>query len=257
VAAHLEPEVLIVDEVLSVGDAGFQQKCLGKMNEVARAGRTVLFVSHNMAAVSRLCTRAVWLDNGSIAKTGGPDEVLAAYLGSSGTSAISGERLWPDGFANPGVATFSLTGVRIANGDGPSTGHIDVRKPFTVDIQFRVLDRLRSCRVGILLRTADGTIVLDAYDTDDERYAGPREPGNYMSRCTLPGKLLSPGRYVISVNAGEPGSRNLAFAEAALNIEIVDTGAVGSHMRGGRSGIIRPEVQWEQDMRILNGATNG
>lgn len=251
VAAHLEPEIMLVDEVLAVGDAEFQHKCLGKMGSVAQSGRTILFVSHNMAAINRLCSRALWIDSGRIIADGSPSEIVSKYLASGST--LSGERIWENGFSNPGIAQFALDSIRVTNGAGESTGQLDAHKPFHVELRYRVLDRLPSCRVGVIVRTADGTTVFDAYDSDDMRYATSRQPGTYTSRCTIPGKLLSPARYFISVNAGVPRVANLAFVEAALAVDVVDTGAVGSHMVVARTGIIRPELEWHQEHSGLRG----
>lgn len=245
VAAHLDPEILVVDEVLAVGDAAFQRKCLGRMDDVAREGRTVLFVSHNMASIGRLCERVIWLDEGRIRVSGTPETVIPEYLASG--SALSGVRRWDEGLSSHGVEDLKIDAVTVTSEAGKPTAQLDVREPFDITIEYRVLNRLPTSRVGILVRTADGITVFDAYDSDEPRYARPREPGSYRSRCTIPGRLLNPGRYFISVNAGVPGSRNLAFGESVLTIDVVDTGAVGSHMSGGRAGVVRPELEWKQE----------
>jgi lipopolysaccharide transport system ATP-binding protein len=243
VAAHLEPEILLVDEVLSVGDARFQRKCLGKMGEVARGGRTILFVSHNMAAVGRLCSRAIWLDEGRVRLTGAPRDVIAAYLASDST--LAGEQHFEGGLSRSGVEDFKLDAVRVRSASGEPAGELEADKPFSVEIEYRVLERLPQSRVGFLIQTGDGIIVFDAYDSDDPRYLESREPGSYVARCTVPGHLLAPGRYFLSFNAGIPRIRNLAFAEAVLAIDVVDTGAVGAHFKAGRTGLIRPRLAWE------------
>lgn len=249
VAAHLETDILLVDEVLSVGDAAFQQKCLGKMGSIARTGRTIVFVSHNMAAVNRLCGRAIWLDDGGVRTDGHSGDVIAAYLSSGSTS--TGEVQWRDGFANAGVSEFRLESLRVTGADARPSGQLDARAPFTFTILYRVLRPLPVCRVGIILQSADGITLFDTYDSDHEAYAVPRGPGLYTSHCTVPGMLLSPGRYFVSVNAGIPNVRNLAFADAVLAIDIVDTGAVGSHQSTGRSGLLRPRLEWDQVVQPL------
>jgi len=243
VAAHMEPEILLVDEVLAVGDAAFQKKCLGKMGDVAREGRTVLFVSHNMGAVNRLCASGFWIDAGRLRTRGKTEEVVAKYL-SKGAS-LEGQLFWEGGTANLGVEDLKIRSVHIRNERGQITSRFDVRKPFWVEICYTLIRPLPFCRVGLLVTTVQGITVFEAYDADDEQYSGPREPGHYVSKGMIPGDLLNSNRYILSVNAGIPGIRNLAFLEGVLAFDIEDAGAVGSHMHDRRDGIIRPRLCWE------------
>jgi lipopolysaccharide transport system ATP-binding protein len=247
VAAHLEPEILLVDEVLSVGDARFQRKCLGKMGEVADGGRTILFVSHNMAAVGRLCTRVIWLDEGTVRMSGSPRDVIAAYLASD--TSVEGERVFDEGFSQRGVNEFKLDAIRTRSTAGVVSSQLAVDEPFTVELEYRATERLRQARVGFLVLTADGTIVFDAYGSDDPRYTDPLEPGDYLSRCTIPPNLLSPGRYFLTFNADIPGQRILATFQNVAAIDIVDTGAVGAETAKHRLGFIRPSLEWESVSR--------
>ena len=243
VAAHLEPEILLVDEVLAVGDAGFQKKCLGKMGDVASEGRTVLFVTHNMGAVNRLCECTFWLDKGQLIMKGPTGEVVSKYLTSE--SGMEGEHYWPEGIANPGVEELRVVSVCVLNDGGVVTGNLSATKSFYIEICYRITSPLPFCRIGFLLSTVEGFPIFEAYDADDERYAIRRIPGDYMARCEVPAQLLNPGRYVVSVNAGMPNIKNLAFLEGALVFNIEDTGAVGSHMHSKRQGVIRPKLKWE------------
>lgn len=244
VAAHLEPEILLVDEVLAVGDAAFQRKCLGRMDEVAREGRTVLFISHNMGSISRLCERVIWLEEGRIRREGDPREIVAAYLASD--SELAGEKVWEGGYSERDVDEFQLDRIRLLDGAGNPVAQVHGSDPFHIAIDYRVFEPLPAARVGVLVRTPDGVTVFDAYDVDNEAIDQKRTPGVYTARCTVPGRLLSPGRYLISVNAGVPGSKNLAFVESPVGIEITESGAVGVHAPGGRDGVLRPDLQWEQ-----------
>src|ERR1044071_5688510 len=136
VAAHLEPEILLVDEVLAVGDAAFQRKCLGKMEDVGQQGRTVLFVSHNMPAVTRLCPRTVLLDRGRVLADGPSYEVVSAYLNSGlGTTAA---REWPEPSEAPGNEIARLCAVRVKTEDGEVCDAADIRRPVGVEIEFEV-----------------------------------------------------------------------------------------------------------------------
>ena len=137
VAAHLQPEILIVDEVLAVGDASFQRKCLNKMEDVGREGRTVLFVSHNMPAVTRLCPRTILLDKGRVLKDGPSHEVVSAYLSSGlGTTAA---REWPEPAERPGNEIVRLASVRVVQ-NGETTAAVDIRRPVAIQVEFEVLE---------------------------------------------------------------------------------------------------------------------
>lgn len=252
VAAHLEPEILLVDEVLAVGDVAFQKKCLGRMGDVAKEGRTVLFVSHNMGAVSRLCQRALWIDDGQLFLQGLSSEVVSNYLTRQTSS--EGRHSWEGGAANIGVTELRVFSICASNEAGEVTSTFDVRRAFSVTISYRVNRSLPYCRVGFLLSTVDGTSVFEAYDADDERYAGAREPGDYVAQCEIPGNLLNPGRYLVSINAGVPNVKNLAFIEGILPLNIEDTGAIGSYMHSKRNGIIRLKLRWKSER--VHDATN-
>ena len=184
VAAHLEPEILIVDEVLAVGDVAFQRKCLGKMGDVASEGRTILFVSHNMSVVSRLCDKGMWLDNGKVAAQGPMEDVVRQYLGSD----AGGEARYqaPDLESAPGNDVARLRGVRVLDHLGRNVSSVDARSPIFVEIEHSVLQR-KPLRVGFRLVSAEGTILFTSHDTDDESaYGRDRKPGTYVSRCEIP-----------------------------------------------------------------------
>ncbi len=245
IAAHLEPEILIVDEVLAVGDAAFQKKCLGKMGDVAKEGRTVLFVSHNMAAVTRLCQRTVWMDAGRVKLSGSPSQVASDYIISG--SILAGSQVWDGGIANPGVHEFRVHEIRIHNSDGEETVHLESHKEFSIDIVYEVIQQMLFCRVGFLLSTSEGIVVFETYDADVDTCTGSRLPGKYVSRCVIPGDLLSPGQYVLSINAGMPNVKNLVFLENILTIDIRRTSLVGSSMSIPRHGIVCYPFHWYQE----------
>jgi lipopolysaccharide transport system ATP-binding protein len=248
VAAHLESEILLVDEVLAVGDAAFQKKCLGKMSDVATAGRTVILVSHNMAAINRLCQSVLWLDKGQVVMVGPTSEVVAKYLSSN--SSERGLIEFPAGTANPDVDEFKLFAVRIHGPGGEVSSNLDARYPFSISFDYRIEKPLDSCRVGFVLATADGTLVFDSYDSDvaDARtpgLQGRRAPGDYHVRCEIPGELLLHGHYMISVNAGVPRIKNLLYLENLLTLTIEETRMV-SETQAAPVGVIRPKLKWER-----------
>jgi lipopolysaccharide transport system ATP-binding protein len=243
VAAYLESEVLLVDEVLAVGDTTFQRKCIEKIDKTAEGGRTVLFVSHNMGSINRLCRRAVWLDEGKVHLSGQTEEVVSKYLTQD--SVIEGEHIWTDGISNFGERALKIYSVSIRNAAGQVTTQLDIRKPIQIEICYWVNERLPSCRIGFIISTIHGQSVFETYDSDDERYGGYRQPAYYRAKCTIPGDYFNAERYILSINAGIPNIRNLAYLEGVLCFDIEDTGAVGSLISPKRSGVTRPKLNWE------------
>src|SRR5256714_13597536 len=147
VAAHLNPEILVIDEVLAVGDSAFQKKCLGKMKDVATAGRTVLFVSHNMAAVQRLCTRALLLEDGKVIQNGPVPQVVLKYLDSG--IKQQGERVWTKAARAPGNDVVRLRAVRARDSEGAVRSDFSVTEPFSIEVEFHVLAAGHLLDVGI------------------------------------------------------------------------------------------------------------
>lgn len=243
VAAHLEPEILLVDEVLAVGDVVFQKKCREKMGSVAKAGRTVLFVSHNIGAINQLCARVLWIDRGGLRMDAANDLVIPKYLTSD--ISLGGQRVWKEGMAKLSVTEFKLRAVRIRSYDSKVTDTLDAREPFWVEIEYEIVKSLPSCRVGFLVSTVEGTTVFTAFDADRQDYTGGRQNGLFISRCKVPGYLLSPGHFFLSTIAGMRGIKNFVYVENVLSFDIEDTGAVGYDTGGIRKGVIRPDLEWE------------
>src|SRR2546426_4851965 len=209
VAAHLDPEILIVDEVLSVGDAAFQKKCLGKMGDVAKKGRTVLFVSHNLGAVIRLCDRCIWLNEGRVVRDGVPSEIINAYL-KEGTSNQA-ERRWSFSEA-PGDDSLRLIAVRICQPAGIPNAAIDITKPFDIEIETEVLKPTPEAGAGLRVLTADGYIALHTMEImNGERLVTRR--GRRVSVCHLPAYTLNAGTYVLSVGVAVANIRVIFYAE--------------------------------------------
>jgi len=244
VAAHLEPEILIVDEVLAVGDAVFQRKCLGKMESVARSeGRTVLFVSHNMGAVQTLCTRAVLLAEGRLVATGTAREMTARYL-ERGSEAF-GQRLWPAGAPAPGDGqVLRVHALRVLDPAGTPTGLVPIESSFQVELDYEILSPVTRLWVGFVLHSLNGEPVLCS---GDQNFAlqptRARAPGRYRSRCTVPANLLNEDRYTFTLLSQIPGVRETARSENVLQLEVVQRDAI---VGGGRQpGFLRPILDWE------------
>jgi lipopolysaccharide transport system ATP-binding protein len=243
VAAHLEPEILIVDEVLAVGDAEFQKKCLGKMDEVARHGRTVLFVSHQMAAITRLCQRAVLIEAGRIKSDGASDTVTSQYLISSG--AKIGDRQWDIATA-PGNEVAKLLALRVKQ-DGLSVDNVDIRLPVVLEMDFVNLKAQANLLCALSLFNDQGTHLFCATDFDNHKSI--YELGSYTARFTIPGNLLSEGvvRICAEVSTRAPIYQIHFLEYDAAAFHVIDNGEPGSVRAGwGRPipGVVRPKVDW-------------
>jgi hypothetical protein len=189
VAAHLEPEILLVDEVLAVGDAEFQRRCLGRMEDISLTGRTVLFVSHNMQTLTALCNRAIWLDQGKILLDGKSSEVVAQYLQAGfGTGS---QREWPDVETAPGNQYVRMRFVRVVQ-DGEVTDAVDVRRPVGIEIGFRVMQPGPALFPKVKLWDSQSNVAFNAMDTHP-RWDDSSQPGDYVTTAWIPGNLLNEG----------------------------------------------------------------
>lgn len=246
VAAHLEPEILVVDEVLAVGDAEFQRKCLGKMSDVAHEGRTVLFVSHNMSAILHLTEEAMVLERGSLVYRAAAPEAVDYYM-SSGLAKI-GERIWMSDEIPESAAPFRPLAMRVKNRQGQVVDTIRSTEPATVEVEYALDDTIVGLRVGLYLTTARGEYVLASFDTDDmvqfERYRA-RPAGRYISRCALPPDFLNEGRYILGINASSFRIRRYFQEEQALTFNVDGTDAPGSQWPEARLGPVRPRLVWQ------------
>lgn len=245
VAAHLEPEILVVDEVLAVGDAEFQRKCLGKMSDVAQAGRTVLFVSHNMSAILRLTQEALVLEKGRLALRAPTPEAVDYYL-SQGFSR-QGERTWDADEVPATAAPFRPVALRILNTRGQIVDSVRSVEPFTIAVEYHLDAPVTGLRVGLYLMTTRGENVFTTFDTDDpqefERRT-TRPAGRYVSRCTVPADFLNEGRFVVGLNASSFRIRRYFQDEQALAFTVDAAGAPGTHWPEVRLGAIRPRLEW-------------
>lgn len=244
VAAHLEPEILLVDEVLAVGDASFQKKCLGKMEDVAKEGRTILFVSHNMGSINKLCGRTIWIKNGQIEMDGATEQVMSLYL--TDETSQDGQATWEEGISNKGVNEFNLTACRIKNGQNKVTTSLDARKDFSIELEYEILESLPFCRVGFKVLTTDGITVFASYDTDNVELTELRKPGRYISTCIIPAYLLNTGRYLVSVAAGNARTKTFVHLPNILSFDIFETGSTGSEIVSKREGVVRPKLAWQK-----------
>jgi lipopolysaccharide transport system ATP-binding protein len=251
VAAHLEPEILLVDEVLAVGDAEFQARCLGRMEDFGANGRTVLFVSHNMQAVAQLCDRVILMEQGRVALDGPSAEVVAHYLQTSAGAGSS--RTWDDLESAPGDELVRLLSVRIVDSDGATVDYVDVRDPVGVQLVFRVLQDGPAVVPKIKL-SADGRIAFNAMDVDP-RWHEPSPPGDYVTTAWIPGNLLNEG--LMSIDAAvcsirAPKLHHHVSVHEAVSFHVQDP-AEGDSARGtfvGQwRGVVRPLLDWTSEQR--------
>jgi len=245
VAAHLEPEILIVDEVLAVGDADFQRKCLGKMGDVANQGRTILFVSHNMAAITQLCGRALWLKGGEIKLSGSPSDVVTSYLTAGSTAAGA----WTNpALASSGATDFRFISASILSNDNEPAAVVDFDKGFRAEIGYELYRAIKGLHVIYQVLNSRGEFIWSTFDTDRNGYSDQslREPGRYVSSCQVPGFLLRPGRYTLSIGAGT-AERRLAAYE---NVMSFDVSSVGFHFNENRQGVITPLLEWKVERAL-------
>ena len=246
VAAHLEPEILVVDEVLAVGDAAFQRKCIGRMSDVAQGGRTVLFVSHNMSAILNLTEEAIVLEKGQVAFRGPTPEAVDLYL--SAAMERSGERVWEADEVPSSAAPFRPLRLRVLDPRGRVTDTVRSVDPVTIEVEYALDAPIQGLRVGIYLLSMRGEYVFTSFDTDEQEAFhrwDTRPAGRYVSRCTIPGDLLNEGRYLVSVNASAYHVKRYFQEDNAVAFTVDVTGAPGSHWAEPRPGLIRPRLKWE------------
>lgn len=246
VAAHLEPEIMLVDEVLAVGDARFQKKCMNKMQDVGQEGRTVLFVSHSMPAITRLCERVILLDEGNMLKDGKPHEVVSMYMNSGlGTAA---ERRWETPESAPGASVARLRAVSVKDEDGGVTDVVDIRRPVGIEMEYEVLTDGYALLPHFLFYNEEGIHVFISLDLDPEWRRRPRPAGLYKSTAWIPGNLLSEGTLFVSPALVTLEPSILQFYERdAVAFQVVDSqdgDSARGDWTGKMSGTIRPLLKW-------------
>jgi lipopolysaccharide transport system ATP-binding protein len=256
VAAHLEPEILIVDEVLAVGDVGFQRKCLNKMEDVRQHGRTILFVSHNMQAITRLCTRAVLISDGGIQHDGPAAETAGKYLMAS--VKTSGECVWSEALSAPGDGVARLRKVRVRDESGCTVDAIDIRRTFGIEMVFEVLEDGHELVPSLALLNESGMCVFMTSDHDPDSRGKSRARGTVTTVAWIPGNLLSEGLLLVSVGLRTARAvKNHFYQRDAVAFHVVDSFAPDSargDWDGPIPGVVRPLLKWTSESTAA-GAT--
>ncbi len=248
VAAHLDPEILIVDEVLAVGDGAFQRKCLGKMKDVTSCGRTVLFVSHNMGAIQRLCTSALLLEKGCIAKHGDTQSVVDTYIDAivptGGFDSI--EQQVND---LPGDPLFELIDVRIEQCKKQSL-YISNGNPTDLIVKFRILEQVKGLRIWFDVYDPSDTLIFRSFHDDLDSIPSVMNPGDYLVTGTIPSNVFGPVGYRIQLHAGLVGGRH-CMPPVSMALQVTNDSSIGQvYPHTKFAGRVMSPTQWRPVQNI-------
>lgn len=242
VAAHLEPEILIIDEVLAVGDVEFQAKCLGKMNSIANEGRTVLFVSHNMGAVMDLCSRVVWLEGGRIKLDGSSRDVITEYLSVGEHAKENWTRDEVQSIPHNGA---HMTNARIHAEGSTNSTILQYSQRISIEIGYRIISSVRAFKCYVLIRDSFSNILWASQDSHGhDRIEEVRDSGDYKSTCLFPGGWLRPGQYFLTIGIYGKGEKIIAeeYVDAmSFRISEVEYPFNSDPKRG----LLSPDLPWE------------
>jgi lipopolysaccharide transport system ATP-binding protein len=243
VAAHLEPDILIVDEVLAVGDAVFQKKCLAKMGDVAKQGRTVLFVSHNMAAVTSLCGRCLVLDAGKVVADDSSEKAVAVYLRPSRQlEEKPTEKFWALPETAPGNENIRVRRVVVRPPNGESSSTLDMCTPFLIEIDYWQLKPTKKTYFDLVLYADDGTCILNSVSAATEGRI--QSPGSYHAEVELPAPLLNSGGYRVRLQFLDEDLRSLYEQPDLAFFTIHDPHARDIPWFHKFWGVIHPDLKW-------------
>ncbi|MDN3688858.1 ABC transporter ATP-binding protein [Cyclobacterium jeungdonense] len=253
VAAHLEPEILIVDEVLAVGDAEFQKKCIGKMGQIAHDGRTILFVSHNMAAVNSLCKRGLLLNKGELLLNDSMEKVVNFYLNESDKGLVA-QTNFEDVNQAPGNKNARILTIRIVNKNGVACSIVSISDVFYLEIIFENYVNGNLLTSNIQLYTQSGVGVLSTANwksaiSNVDQFSGiPLKKGKYRSKVKIPANFLNEGIYFANAILLQNSSNIVAFAKEAVVFNVIDSGEMRKEYLGDWLGVIRPKLVWTTNL---------
>jgi lipopolysaccharide transport system ATP-binding protein len=246
VMANLEPEIMIIDEVLAVGDAEFQRKCLNKMASVGSHGRTVLFVSHNMAAVTRLCDRGLLLRHGQIVLDGTAADIVHEHVSAGNEDTSSRE--WPDINQAPGDDSVRLRSVRLVGESGGQIFAANHSQPVGIQMTYDVLEEGQVLSPYFTVVSDAGVDLFSTADSNDAANKQPRKPGRYISTAWIPANLLADGCHYVRAIMRSVKKQYRPFTERdVISFTVIDDSEVvvaGSWWEGRASGVIKPKLEW-------------
>lgn len=253
VAAHLEPEILLIDEVLAVGDVRFQRKCVNRMQEIGISGRTVIYVSHNLPSITRLCQRAILLESGRVIADGPSPEVVSTYLNTG--LGMTGRRKWTDPKKAPGDSVVRLASVTACTHDGVAAESFDIRCRIGIRIEYEVLTEGHVLVPNLHFLNEEGTCLFVATDSDPEWKRRARPAGHFLSTAWIPGNLLAEGTILVGVAVSTLNPLIVHFFErdaiAFHIIDSIDGDTARGDFAGRMPGVIRPLLDWT----TLRGST--
>ena len=250
VAAHLEPEILVVDEVLAVGDAQFQKKCLGKMEGVAKEGRTVLFVSHNMGAINSLCSKGILLQKGTLVAYGSTSSVVDQYMAYG--QEITAEKSWENIESAPGDDFIKLRSVKITSG-GKVSGSLTSSEVINIEIEYWNLRDSVLIHTSIHLIDQTGVTIFatgngpSASLIHDGWFGSPQPIGAFRSTCKIPGNFLNDRNYTVSVFILTDVTKLHVYEKEVVSFSVQDSGEMRDEFTGEWIGIIRPKFEWNTE----------
>jgi lipopolysaccharide transport system ATP-binding protein len=246
VAAHLEPEILIIDEVLAVGDAQFQKKCLGKMEDVSKnSGRTVLFVSHNMQTINNFCDYSILLNGGRIINSGRTEEITALYLNQF--REFNSHKNWePEEKSGPGVW---LKRLEVVDSYGNDKEKFLMKEDIYIRVTFEVLADAQTICHSIAVFSSEDVIAFITMSSSDPFYKKPFNRGTYSAVCRIPGNLLNSGNYWLFTNIADEHHKVLVETDKEVSFEVFDDGLERAGYFGPWLGLLRPKLEWTTQMQ--------
>jgi lipopolysaccharide transport system ATP-binding protein len=246
VAAFLEPDILVIDEVLAVGDYDFQKKCLQRMETVGQHGRTVLFVSHNMQMITRLCTRAIFLEKGQIKEDGPASKIVAKYMTSG--SGLTSERIWNNISEAPGGEIACLRAIRVKDENNQVLQYFSIRKPIAIEMEYEVLKSGYVLLPHHNIFNEEGVWVFTTLDTDPKWRSQKRPAGRYIGKAWIPGNLLSEGILYVNTQLWTLRPQIIQFdVKDIVSFQVVDSidgDSARGDWAGSMKGAVRPLLKW-------------
>ncbi len=249
VASHLDPEILLLDEVLAVGDAAFQKKCLDKIAEFKKSGKTIIFVSHDLNQVANICERAVWIEDGKIKKNGSSREVVNSYLGSVSegfeTELTIMSKDWANGSTEPQNQSASVKKVSVKNLEGKPVNKLSTNDSFNIEIEFETKEENVFCGMTVIFYDNGGNCVFGTIGNHESNWYGkPMPKGRYVSVCRIPANFFNDGWFDVSLNLFGRHFIDSCMTHKVLRLRILDGSEVRGDYYGRYDGTVRPLFDW-------------